>query len=134
MQCHRPRSSSLYTETMRTHFSTVDDYIASFQGEAKTRLSDMRKLIRKLLPNAEERISYNMPAYFIHQQLVVYFAGYDHHIGMYPGRTDSAAYNELAARYAHGTSTARFPHYEPLPVSVIEQFIYTRLQELENAK
>jgi uncharacterized protein YdhG (YjbR/CyaY superfamily) len=113
------------------HFNSVDEYIENFEGLSKERLIEMRKIVQRQLPNAEERISYSMPAYFINKKLVVYFAGFKNHIGMYPGRTNSAAYNDLAEKYAHGKSTARFSHSELLPNKVIEKFIQVRLRELD---
>lgn len=89
----------------------------------------MRRLIKSELPGSEERISYNIPAYFVDGKLIVYFAGYAQHVGMYPGRTKSAAYNKLAAQYASGKSTAQFKHTEPLPESIVRNFIRTRLAE-----
>lgn len=112
------------------HFQSVEAYINSFRGVAKERVIEMRHIIRKELPDAEERISYNIPAYFVNQKLVIYFAGFENHIGMYPGRTNSDAYNQLAAKYASGKSTARFPHSEPLPKDVITTYIHVRLSEL----
>jgi uncharacterized protein YdhG (YjbR/CyaY superfamily) len=112
-----------------THFKSVDEYIESFEGPTKDRLLEMRGIIRKQLPKAEERISYNIPAYFSDKKLIIYFAGYKNHVGMYPGRSTSAAYNKLAAKYAYGKSTARFPHSEPLPKNIIEEFIKVRLKE-----
>ena len=114
-----------------THFVSVDEYIASFDGQTKQRLVEMRKIISDQIPKAEERISYNIPSYFIDGKHLIYFAGYKNHIGMYPGRTNSKAYNELAAKYAHGKSTAQFPHTEPLPKDVIKKFIQVRLKEIE---
>lgn len=111
---------------------SVDDYIAGLEGKAKSRALEMRKLVKKLLPGCEERISYNIPAYFAGGKLIVYFSGSKNHIGMYPGRTNSEAYNKLAAKYAFGKSTARFPHDEPLPVDIIEKFIKTRLEEVKD--
>jgi len=113
-----------------THFKSVDEYVESFDGRAKERLLEMRQIIRTQLPNATERISYNIPAYFINGKLIIYFAAYKNHIGMYPGRTNSSAYNTIAARYAYGKSTVRFLHIEQLPKKLIQQFIKTRLKEV----
>jgi uncharacterized protein YdhG (YjbR/CyaY superfamily) len=114
------------------HFKSVDEYIESFDGLAKKRVTEMRAVVRKKLPDAEERISYNIPAYFMDKKLIIYFAGFKSHISMYPGRTNSDAYNTLAAKYAHGKSTARFSHSEPLPIKIIDKFITVRLKELSN--
>jgi uncharacterized protein YdhG (YjbR/CyaY superfamily) len=118
----------LYNQIM-AHFKSVDEYIAGFDGITKERLLEMRALVKKLLPGAEERISYNIPAYFVDKKLIIYYAGFKNHIGMYPGRTNSDAYNKLAANYAHGKSTAQFPHTEALPVQIITDFVKVRLAE-----
>ncbi|MGH9857602.1 MAG: iron chaperone [Acidobacteriota bacterium] len=110
-------------------YTTVESYIADFDGKPRQRLEEVRKLVKQILPDAEERISYSIPAYFVDKKLIIYFAGFKSHIGMYPGRTSSSAYNQLAAKYAHGKSTARFPHDEPLPKDIIKKFIDARLQE-----
>jgi len=115
---------------MAAEFQTIDEYIDSFSGDTKARLIEIRYLIRALLPKAEERISYNMPAYFVDDSLVVYFAGFKNHIGMYPGRTLSEQYNAMAAPYAHGKSTTRFAVDQPIPKEIIQAFIATRLSEL----
>lgn len=115
---------------MATDFQSVDEYIDSFSGDTKARLIEIRYLVRALLPKADERISYNMPAYFIDNKLVVYIAGFKNHIGMYPGRTLSAEYNELAAAYAHGKSTTRFAVDQPVPKEIVQAFIAIRISEL----
>ena len=112
------------------NFKAVDDYIASFDGITRQRLLAMQALLRQLLPDATERISYNIPAFFVSEGLVVYYAGYKNHIGMYPGRTNSNAYHALAATYASGKSSAHFAHSEPMPKAIIKQFVKTRLKEI----
>lgn len=113
-------------------FTNVEDYIASFDGITLERLQQMRALVNQELPGADERISYNIPSYFVDGKQIIYFAGFKNHIGMYPGRTNSEAYNKLAEEYAHGKSTTQFSHSEPLPTSVIKKFIKTRLKEVED--
>lgn len=111
-------------------FASIDEYIESFSGQTKDRLMEMRQIVRELLPDAQERISYNMPSYLVDAKIIVYFAGFKDHIGMYPGKTQNDAYNDLAAQYASGKSTARFPNNEPLPKNIIAAYIQVRLAEL----
>jgi uncharacterized protein YdhG (YjbR/CyaY superfamily) len=103
--------------------------MSSFDGPTKSRLAEIRVLVRQLLPRAEERISYNIPAYFMNDKLVLYFAGFKNHVSVYPGRTNSAAYNKLAEKYVYGKSTARFANSEPLPKGIIREFVQSRLVE-----
>ncbi len=112
----------------------VDKYINNFGGITKDRLEEVRAIVESVIPDAEEKISYGIPAYFVDGKMVIYFAGYKNHIGMYPGNTKSDAYNQLAAKYAHGKSTARFPHDEPLPTDIIKSFISVRLAENKESK
>lgn len=118
----------------RPKVKDVDEYIQGFDGVPRQRVEQMRQLIRSILPSADERISYGIPAYFVEGKLIIYFAGYDNHIGMYPGRTNSDAYNKLAAQYAHGKSTAQFKHSDALPEDIIRDFIQTRLIEVGVSK
>lgn len=110
-------------------FLTVDQYLAEFSGETRNRMDKIRSKIFELMPNAEESISYNIPAYFIDKKMVVYFAGYEHHVSLYPGRTLSAEHTKLASKYASGKSTLKFLNSKPLPMDLIEQFIELRKQE-----
>ena len=61
----------------------IDDYIENFPTETQVLLQELRKIIKKAAPKAEEIISYKMPAYK-QSGILVYFAGYKNHIGFYP--------------------------------------------------
>ena len=100
--------------------TTVDQYIASFEGETKKRLQELRKVISTEIPGAEERISYAIPAYKL-KRYVVYFAGYKTHVSMYPMPDGDSEFKEELKPYASGKSTARFPHNKPLPVGLIKK-------------
>ncbi|MGL5860205.1 MAG: iron chaperone, partial [Phycicoccus sp.] len=63
--------------------SPVDAYLAGLSGEVRTRLDDMRRVIRETAPEAVESIAYGMPAYTLDGKPLVYVAGYDRHVGFY---------------------------------------------------
>jgi uncharacterized protein YdhG (YjbR/CyaY superfamily) len=111
-------------------FKSVDEYINSFDNITAKRLEHVRSIIKNSLPEPEERISYNIPAYFVDKKMMVYFAGFKNHIGMYPMAQAIEANREVAAKYAHGKSTARFVHSEDLPEEVITQLLQTRLKQV----
>ncbi len=115
--------------TERKKFTTVDEYMAAFDGETKQRLDQLRGLILQFIPDVTERISYNIPAYFMGKKLVVYFSGYEHHVSLYPGRAGSKEHKALAAEYGSGKSTLKFPHTKPLPLQLIKEFIELRMNE-----
>lgn len=111
-------------------FTSVNEYFSSLSGEVKQRLEQIRAKIFELAPNAEERISYNIPGYFVGDKVVVYISGYAHHVSIYPGRIASEAHVELAKEYMSGKSTLKFPNDKRLPLDLIEEFIKLRLQEV----
>lgn len=108
----------------------VDAYIAGFEGVAKERLQDVRRMICEVLPEAEERLSYGMPAYFMNKRVVIYYSGFAHHIGIYPGRVATGDLAGLIGPYLSGKSTARFTHNLPLPEPIIKKLVQFRKQEV----
>lgn len=113
---------------MNTH-SLVDAYIASFTGTTRERLEAMRKLVRSLAPSAQEDFAYKIPAYKLNGKPLVYFAGYDHHIGFYATPNGHAAFKDEFAKYKQGKGSVQFPHDQPLPEKLIADVIAFRSQD-----
>jgi uncharacterized protein YdhG (YjbR/CyaY superfamily) len=111
-------------------FQTVDAYIASFPPDVQRRLRQIRRAIRAAVPDAEERISYNVPSYHLHGH-VVYFAGFAKHCSLLAlSKSSLEAVKEQAARYsASGKGTIRFLHAEPLPLGLIGRLATLRARE-----
>ncbi len=110
----------------------VDEYINTFDGELKSRLESLRELVKSEIPGVEETISYGMPAYKLNKKIVLYFSGFDKHIGIYPGRVQDYGFSKNLQKYASGKSTLKFPNDEPLPEGVIKEFISFRLKEISD--
>ncbi len=112
----------------------VDEYIAMQPGEVRGTLEKLRQVIMKAAPQADEVISYMMPAYKFHGVLV-YFGAYKSHIGFYPtGRGINAFQKELSA-YEGSKGTVRFPIDKPLPLGLISKIVKFRVNEnLEKKK
>jgi uncharacterized protein YdhG (YjbR/CyaY superfamily) len=93
-------------------------------------LKRVRSTIRKAVPGAEESISYNIPAYKLQGQRVLYFAGWKQHYSLYPatGRVVAAFRKELAP-YEISKGTIRFPFSEPVPLKLIERIAKFRAKE-----
>ncbi len=106
----------------------VDAYIAAFPKEIQERLGQMRAIIKKAAPEAEEVISYNMPAYK-KNGILVYFAGYKNHTGFYPTATPMKAFAEVLAAYKSSKGAVQFPHDKRLPVGVITKMVKYKLRE-----
>lgn len=107
-------------------FETVDQYIASQPAKVQTILKKIRKTIKKVVPQAEERISYNIPAYK-YCGYVVYFAAHSNHIGLYPAPRNAPEFKARLATYAGGKGTVQFPYDQPVPYDLIEEIVRFRV-------
>jgi len=108
-------------------YTTIDEYIAQFEGETRKRLKAIRKLIAELAPEATEKIAYRMPTFFLNGNLI-HFAGFAHHIGLYPTPQGVEEFKEDLARYKQGKGSVQFPLDEPLPLDLIARIVKFRVQ------
>lgn len=105
-----------------SNYTTVDEYIAAQPEESQAVLQQVRRTIRKALPNAVEVISYQVPTYKINGGYVVYFAGWKEHFSVYPASDDLvAAFKNELTPYWVSKGTLRFPLSEQVPVKLIER-------------
>lgn len=111
--------------------ATVAEYIAAFPKDVQQLLNQMRKIISTAAPQAEESVSYGMPAYKYLGRPLVYFAGYDKHIGFYATPTGHDAFKEDLAKYKQGKGSVQFPLNQKLPVKLIERIVKFRVNENE---
>jgi uncharacterized protein YdhG (YjbR/CyaY superfamily) len=114
----------------KTDFKSVDEYIAAQPEQVKAVLERVRGTIRKALPGAEEVISYQIPAYKLHGDRIIYFAGWKQHFSLYPAgeRLVAAFKKELAGREI-SKGTIRFPFAESVPDKLIERIVKFRAKE-----
>ena len=111
----------------------VPAYIASFPPATRKLLRQLRSLIQKSVPGAEEKISYGMPGYK-HFGMFAYFAGYKNHVGFYPGPRAIEAFQSRLARYKTSKGTVQFPLDKPMPYDLIARIVQFRVKEnLEKA-
>jgi uncharacterized protein YdhG (YjbR/CyaY superfamily) len=114
----------------RTDFKSVDEYIATFPEEVQKILQCVRRTILEAVPGAKEMISYQIPAYKLGGERVIYFAGWKEHYSLYPVteevvkglKADLAPYNITKG-------TIRFPLSRPVPVKLIEGIARSRAKE-----
>lgn len=115
---------------MATHFKSVDDYIESQPDNVQSALKRVRSAIQKAVPQAEEIISYNMPAYKLDGAQVLFFAGWKQHYSLYPASQGVVdAFKDDLAPYEIRKGTIRFPLSKPVPVKLIEQIAKLRVKE-----
>lgn len=106
---------------------SIDEYIASAPEDVRQVLERVRATIRKAAPQAEERISYRMPAFFLEGPLV-YFAAFKKHIGLYPPVQDEKLRASLS-KYAGPKGNLQFPLSEPMPLALITRVVKARVKE-----
>jgi uncharacterized protein YdhG (YjbR/CyaY superfamily) len=114
--------------------NNVNNYIEGFPKATQTLLKQIRAAIKKAAPDAQEVISYQMPAYKCSGALV-YFAGYKNHIGFYPTASGIQAFKKEISVYKSSKGAVQFPLDEPLPLDLISKVVKFRVKEnLEKAK
>ena len=109
-------------------FKTIDEYIATFPREVQHVLEEMRQTIKDSAPEAEETISYNMPA-FKQNGILVWFAAFKNHIGFYPKVSALEAFKEKLTAYKVSKGTVRFPLKEPIPYDLVKEIVRFRVKE-----
>jgi uncharacterized protein YdhG (YjbR/CyaY superfamily) len=116
------------TEEAEDGKTSIDRYIAGFPPKIRYGLDEMRRLIESAAPQASRRISYRMPAYFLNGALV-YFAGYEKHIGFYPTASGIAAFKDELGDFKFSKGAVQFPIDEPLPARLIAKIVKYRVKE-----
>ena len=109
-------------------FSSIDEYIAAFPEDRQTLLEAMRAAIKAAAPEAQERISYQMPTFYLKGNLV-HFASFKNHIGFYPGSNGVAAFKDELDDYEWSKGAIRFPVTKPLPLELVAKIVQFRVSE-----
>ncbi|MBA4276162.1 DUF1801 domain-containing protein [Flavobacterium sp.] len=112
---------------MKTTFKDIDEYIGIQTPEVQILLEQIRQTIKNAAPEAEEVISYNMPAFKYHGMLV-YFAAYKNHIGFYATPTGHSQFKEELSVYKQGKGSVQFPLTNPLPLDLITKIVKFRVR------
>jgi len=113
---------------------TIEEYIGGFPNDVQEILEKIRMTIQKAAPDAKEKISYAMPA-FDQNGIVVYFAAFKNHIGLYALPTGQEAFKEEFSSYKSGKGSVQFPFNKPIPYDLIKKIVKFRVKEnLEKAK
>ncbi|MCM4152526.1 hypothetical protein DHD05_13065 [Arenibacter sp. N53] len=106
----------------------VTTYIANCPPEVRVVLEELRNTIKIAAPEAEELISYKMPAYKYHG-ILVYFAAYKNHIGFYATPTGHKEFEKDLASFKQGKGSVQFPLDKPLPLPLIAKIVKFRMKE-----
>ncbi len=108
-------------------FKNIDEYIALFPGEVQKKLEEIRAVIKSAAPDATEAISYQMPTFKLHGNLV-HFAAYANHIGFYPAPQGIEKFKEELSKYKGSKGAVQFPIDQPVPLDLIRRMVEYRVQ------
>ncbi|MGJ4751451.1 iron chaperone [Leptospira kmetyi] len=119
-------------ENKKLSFTNIDEYIRCFPEDVQTVLKELRSAILKAAPDAEEKISYQMPAFALGGNLV-YFAAYKNHIGFYPTSSGIKAFLSELDSYKTSKGAIQFPIGQPLPLKLIARIVKFRVEQNKKA-
>ncbi len=106
----------------------IDEYISQFSPDVQEKLKKLRKAIKEAAPEAEEKISYRMPAYHLGGPLV-YFAAFKDHISLFPTGSPMEGFSEDLSGYRTAKGTLQFPLDKPMPYDLIKKIVKFRVAE-----
>jgi uncharacterized protein YdhG (YjbR/CyaY superfamily) len=115
---------------MSTAVKAIDNYIAGFPDSTRELLDQLRSSIIKTAPGAEEVISYKMPAFKLNGRMLVWYAAYEKHIGLYPTASPIPYFREELADYKFSKGAIRFPLNKPLPLDLITKIVNFKINEI----
>lgn len=106
----------------------VDTYIRQFPADVQVILQEIRQVIREVAPEADEKISYQMPTFFLGGNLV-HFAAYKNHVGFYPAPSGIEKFKKELSKYKGAKGSVQFPLNEPMPLDLIRKIVAFRVAE-----
>jgi uncharacterized protein YdhG (YjbR/CyaY superfamily) len=104
-------------------FTSIDEYIAACPEETHERLQTIRAAVKKIAPEAKEKISYQIAAFELNGKNLIHFAGWKKHISLYPIPAGNEAFEKEVSKYADGKGTVKFPLDEPMPMKLVEKIV-----------
>ncbi len=107
---------------------TIDEYIGRFPEDVQAILQRIRQTIHEAAPEATEAISYQMPTFKLHGNLV-HFAAFKNHIGFYPVPSGIEAFQDELSAYVQGKGSVQFPLNQPMPYDLISRIVKYRVGE-----
>ena len=115
-------------QSNKVRFNSIDEYIATFPAETQKILQALRATIKAAAPDADEKISYQMPTFALKGNLV-HFAAHKNHIGFYPTPSGIEAFKQELSLYEGAKGSIRFPIEQPLPLELISKIVKFRVAE-----
>ena len=115
-------------QTKKATPASIDEYIANFPEDIQDILERIRRIVHEIAPGAQEKISYQMPTFTLHGNLV-HFAAFQKHIGFYPTPSGTEKFKKEIASYKAAKGSIQFPLDRPIPYELITKIVKFRVQE-----
>ena len=109
-------------------YKTIDEYIETFPEEIQSILKEIRRVIHEAVPEATEKISYQMPTFYLGGNLV-HYAAFQKHIGFYPTPSGTTQFSKELSSYKGGKGSVQFPLDQPIPYDLIRRIALFRKEE-----
>lgn len=112
----------------KASYTTIDEYINLFEPEVQEKLQQVRKVIHENAPQATEKISWDMPTFYLNGNLI-HFAAFKNHIGIYPGADGVVFLQDKITEYKSTKGAVQFPLNKPIPFNLIKEVVEFRVQQ-----
>jgi uncharacterized protein YdhG (YjbR/CyaY superfamily) len=120
--------------TDKKPITTIDEYISTFPADIQAILEKVRQAIHKAAPDAVETMSYKIPTFDLNGKHLVFFAGWKHHISLYPIPAGDEAFQQQISHYKRVKSTLQFPFDEPVPYDLVGKIVTLLIREKPNTE
>jgi uncharacterized protein YdhG (YjbR/CyaY superfamily) len=112
--------------------NSIAEYISQFPESTQIILNKLYDLVKTLAPETEESISYAMPAFKLNNKPLIYFAAFEHHIGLYATPKAHKQFTQELSQYKQGKGSVQFPLDKPIPYDLIEKIITFKVNQNHN--
>lgn len=112
----------------KKEFETIEEYIGQFPGEVQGILRELRRVIKEEAPTAEEKITYQMPTFYLNGNLV-HFAAWKKHIGFYAAPSAGERFKAELKGYKTAKGTIQFPFNQPIPYELVREIVRFRVED-----
>jgi len=116
-------------KSKKVAFTSIDEYIGTFPENVQKIMEQLRATIKKAAPEAGEKMSYGIPTFTLNGKYLIYFAGWKHHISIYPIPAGTEAFNREISQYVAGKGTLKFSLDRPLPFRLITKIVKLKIAE-----
>jgi uncharacterized protein YdhG (YjbR/CyaY superfamily) len=117
-------------QTSQTQFKNIDNYIQIFPFKIQERLEKIRQTIKETAPEAVEAISYQMPTFKLNGEILIHFAAFKNHIGVYPTPSGIEAFKDELSKYKNAKGSVQFPLNQPFPFDLLKRMVEFRKKDI----